>query len=197
MAKREAGEKTRAIVAKVIANPAFPLRHLRGCSTRLTPSGCRSWLLIGVCGRRDVPELHRAIVTAGRQHFSNGTKRHGMHKLGIPSKVACSLPVATSHNLIVRSALPDASILPSGLKATDTTAFCVSLKRNRFFATLPKAPSVIFTRQPGERMRDHGCSSINSTYCWDRNRDGETGRNLSQWKGMRLPDRLYLGNKYA
>ena len=38
-----------------------------------------------------------------------------------PLRVACSLPVATSHSLIVLSLLPEASVLPSGLNATDET----------------------------------------------------------------------------
>ena len=38
-----------------------------------------------------------------------------------PMRVACSLPVATSHSLIVWSAPPAASVLPSGLYARDDT----------------------------------------------------------------------------
>ena len=42
---------------------------------------------------------------------------------GSPVSVARSLPLATSHNLILRSKLPEASVLPSGLKARlDTTS---------------------------------------------------------------------------
>src|SRR4051812_17147439 len=36
-----------------------------------------------------------------------------------PLRVASSLPVLVSHNLIVRSGPPEANRLPSGLKATD------------------------------------------------------------------------------
>src|SRR5207244_670429 len=38
-----------------------------------------------------------------------------------PLRVASSLPVATSHSLIVLSALPEASVLPSRLYATELT----------------------------------------------------------------------------
>ena len=38
-----------------------------------------------------------------------------------PSSVASSLPVFTSQNLIVLSMLPEATVLPSGLYATEFT----------------------------------------------------------------------------
>jgi len=41
--------------------------------------------------------------------------------LGVPN-VCSSFPLATSHSLIVLSLLPEASVWPSGLKATETTA---------------------------------------------------------------------------
>src|SRR5262249_3413902 len=45
-----------------------------------------------------------------------------------PLSVACSLPVATSHSLTVRSPLPEASVFPSGLYATEVTPFVCPLR---------------------------------------------------------------------
>ena len=48
-----------------------------------------------------------------------------------PLRVACSLPVATSHSLIVLSQLPEASVLPSGLYATEHTVLVCPLRVSR------------------------------------------------------------------
>lgn len=62
--------------------------------------------------------------TARRQRLSVWRERHGPNDVGMPLKscslrVVRSLPVATFQSLIVRSALPEASALPSGVKATE------------------------------------------------------------------------------
>ena len=60
----------------------------------------------------------RMIAPRG-QGLAVRTVRHGGHLVRCPWRVACSLPVATSHSLIVLSSLPEASVLPSGLYATE------------------------------------------------------------------------------
>src|SRR5947209_3817561 len=82
-----------------------------------------------------VPQLDRLSPLPEARVLPSGLKATDDTPSVCPLRVACSLPVATSHNLIVLSLLADANVLPSGLKATDCTSSECPLRVSRSFCS--------------------------------------------------------------
>jgi len=90
--------------------------------------------------RRHVPQLDRLSLLPEANVLPSGLKATDHTSAVWPWRVACSLPVATSHSLIVLSALPEASVLRSGLNATEKTGI---VWPRRMASSLPVATSQI------------------------------------------------------
>ena len=75
-----------------------------------------------------IPQLDRVISCPGREGFSHRAKNATeLTPCVCPSRVAMFFRVFTSHNLIVLSAAPEASSVPSGENATELTpSVCLS-----------------------------------------------------------------------
>ena len=101
-----------------------------------------------------VPQLDRLVLAPRGQRLAVRAERHAHQIASVcPLRVACSLPVATSHSLIVLSSLPEASVLPSGLNATEFTQLRVSLEGGLLLARrhVPQLDRVVLAPR-GQRL---------------------------------------------
>src|SRR5262249_17273322 len=107
------------------------------CPFRVAPSFGRPRAAVATASELTVHSLIPPPVAAATD-FPSGLRATDHRVCLCPLRVARSLPVSTSHKVIVRSSLPAARVLPSGLHDTEDTV-CVCPLRVSF--PLPVAAS--------------------------------------------------------